>query len=185
MMLRGATMALAGRDGIVCLDEAWVFLGAGKTEVDRLDRLAGSQRVSPMLATQKVSDAVNAGLAGAISRGFILHLPEREAYAACELFDVEPTPELIGRITAGEWEGSAPNPNSLKALWSSRDADRENVRGSVAYVMDIDRRFAPVEIPLPKKFVDEVSTSSHAVDARTLAAQAKRAAGDREYAAPQ
>jgi hypothetical protein len=50
MMLRGATMALAGRDGIVCLDEAWVFLGAGKTEVDRLARLAGSQRVSPMLA---------------------------------------------------------------------------------------------------------------------------------------
>jgi len=51
----GSAMALAGRGGVIHLDEAWVFLGAGKAEVERLgDGLAdlelGGQTLSPRAA---------------------------------------------------------------------------------------------------------------------------------------
>ena len=48
MMVFGSAMALAGRGGgCVILDEAWVFLGAGRSEVERLGRLSRSQQVLP------------------------------------------------------------------------------------------------------------------------------------------
>lgn len=183
-MVRGSTMALSGRDGVVMLDEAWMFLAAGFTEVERLGRLAGSQRVFPVLATQRVSDARDAGLSGYISRGLILHLPEEEAYAAAELFNQDPTPELISRISAPEWRGAAPNWNSLKALWDRKGAGRNNLRGAVGYYFDLDGRVSPTEIVLPKAFLDEVSTNSLDVDARAAAARAAAAAVEPQGARP-
>lgn len=166
MMVQGSTMALSGRDGVVVLDEAWMFLAAGRVEMERLSRLAGSQRVSPILATQKVADAVNAGLAGAISRGLVLHLPKEEAFAACELFGVEPTRDLIERISAPEWVGAAPNWNSLRALWDRKGQGRRNLRGAIGFMADLDGRFAPTEITIPPDFLAQISTNALDVDAR-------------------
>lgn len=76
-MVFGSAMALTGRGGVIHLDEAWVFLGAGKAEVERLGRLARSQGVLPILYTQRVSDALKAELTGYISRSFILPIEDR------------------------------------------------------------------------------------------------------------
>lgn len=43
MVVFGSAMAVSGRDGVVMLDEAWIVLGAGAAEVERLGRLARSQ----------------------------------------------------------------------------------------------------------------------------------------------
>ena len=158
----GSMMALANRQGMLLLDEAWVILGAGRAEIERVGREARSQEVMPVLFTQRVTDALNANLAGYISRGLILAIQDRtEARAACELFRVEPTPELIGRITApatvGGAESKTPNFQSLRAL---RDpVTRETFRGSVGLYADLSNRFVPVEITIPKAFLEVASTT--------------------------
>lgn len=176
MMVFGSAHAMTGRFGTVMLDEAWVFLAAGKTEVERLGRLARSQKVFPILLTQKVTDAVDAGLSGYISRGLILHLSDPEqARAALQLFKVEETPERLSRITAKERDdaaddgtssGGALNPNSLKALILSEEdpefpgmTRRIVKRGSVAFYSDLSGRFIPVEMVLPDEFLLMASTN--------------------------
>lgn len=163
MMVFGSAMALAGRDGVVMLDEAWVFLGAGRTEVERLGRLARSQRVLPMLFTQRVTDAVDAGLTGYISRGLILPIEdEAEARAACRLFRLEETPERIGRITAkatiGSGAGVAPNWSSMRAL--VEPGTRRVLRGAVAIYVDLANRAIPVEVTVPPAFLALASTNA-------------------------
>lgn len=174
MMVFGSAMALTGRGGAVMLDEAWVFLGAGRSEVERLGRLARSQQVLPMLFTQRVTDALNAGLAGYISRGLILPIEDRaEAQAACELFGLEPTPERLGRITAKATMGSshsaaiAPNWNSMRAL---RDpATGRVLRGAVAIYADLSGRAIPVEVTLPEEFLMLASTNPEDIKRRLAA----------------
>lgn len=164
MMVFGSAMALTGRGGVVMLDEAWVFLGAGPEEVQTLGRLARSQQVLPMLFTQRVTDALNAGLSGFISRGIILPIEDKaEAVAACELFKLEPTSERIGRITAKATKSStndkaqAPNWQSMRAL---RDPNTGQVlRGSVAIYSDMHGRAVPIEITLSKEFLELASTN--------------------------
>lgn len=169
MMVFGSAMALSGRDGTLHLDEAWMFLGAGAKEVERLGRLARSQRVLPELYTQKVSDALKANIQSYISRGTILHLPdEEEAIAACKLFKLEPTPERVRRITAKDLKGQGQyqtvNYDSLKSL---RDPYTGEVkRGSVAIYADMGGRAIPVEVVLPKSFLALSSTNAHDMDVR-------------------
>lgn len=169
MMVFGSAMALTGRGGAIHLDEAWVFLGAGKSEVERLGRLARSQNVLPELYTQRASDPLNAGLAGYISRGLILPIEdEDEARAALKLFKLEDTPERMGRITAkstiGQGESIAPNWNSMRAL---REAGTGRVlRGAVAYYIDLAGRAVPVEIKLPVAFLKITSTTPADIEAR-------------------
>ena len=165
MMVFGSAMALNKRRGVIMLDEGWVFLSAGKTEVERLGRLARSQQVLPIFLTQRVTDALNAGLAGYISRGIILPLrDEREAVAACELFKLEPTPERIGRITANAAIGAttatevgAPNWGSMRALRDPRT--RKVLRGTVGIYCDLEDRAVPVEIRIPEEFLAAASTN--------------------------
>lgn len=178
MMVQGSAMALTGRDGVVMLDEAWMFLSAGFSEVERLGRLARSQRVLPILATQRVTDALNAGLAGYISRGLILPLEEAEANAACALFKVEATPELIKRLAGKAWNGSTPNWSSFRALWDRKGPGRRNLRGTLGLYVDLEDRVAPVEIALPPAFLQSVSTNSLDVDARRAAAAAAASTGN-------
>ena len=174
MMVFGSSNALTGRGGVVALDEAWVFLSAGRSQMERLGRLARSQRVFPLLMTQRVTDAVEAGLAGYISRGIILHISdEDEARAACELFKVEPTRSRLDRIRAKEYVGgddeggsSGFNFQSLKALIATEDDPdfpgrkrRRVVRGSVGYYADLKQRFIPVENVLPEEFLLLASTN--------------------------
>lgn len=164
MVVFGSAMAVAGRDGVVMLDEAWIVLSAGAAEVERLGRIARSQQVLPMLFTQRVTDALNAGLAGYISRGLILPMEDpAEARAACELFKLEPTPERMARLTAkatmggNTAAGTTPNWRSMRAL---RDPDTGNVlRGAIAIYADLAGRAIPVEICLPEQFLLLASTN--------------------------
>ncbi|ACL42352.1 hypothetical protein Achl_4401 (plasmid) [Pseudarthrobacter chlorophenolicus A6] len=175
MMVFGSAMALTGRGGVIHLDEAWVFLGAGKAEVERLGRLARSQGVLPVLYTQRVSDALKAELTGYISRGFILPIEDRdESEAACRLFNLEPTQQRLARIRAkaivGEGESQAPNRNSMRAL---RDPNTNRViRGAIGIYADLTGRAVPVEVVLPPNFLTMASTNPEDIRRRQEAAQA-------------
>ena len=180
MMVFGSAMALNKRRGVILLDEGWVFLSAGKTEVERLGRLARSQQVLPIFLTQRVTDALNAGLAGYISRGIILPIrDEQEAIAACELFKLEPTPERIGRITANATIGAttasemgAPNWASMRAL---RDpATRKVLRGTVGIYCDLEGRAVPVEIKIPDEFLAAASTNPEDIERRERESATRR-----------
>ena len=169
MMVYGSAMALTGRDGVVMLDEAWVFLAAGREEMERLGRLARSQRVLPALFTQRATDPVNAGLTGYISRGMIGPIQDRdEAIAACTLFKLAPTEERLARITASDTIGSgdstALNWNSMRALVDREvlpgHTAREVHRGTVWIYCDLSDRAVPVEVILPKAFLDKASTNA-------------------------
>jgi hypothetical protein len=146
MMVFGSATALTGRRGVLHLDEAWTFLGAGASEVNRLGRLARSQQVLPLLYTQRVSDAVDAGLTGYISRG------------------LDATDERMARITgratrsAAGSDSGAPNFNSFKPL---RDGPGGKViRGSVALYSDLSgERAVPVVVDIPDWFFKMSSTN--------------------------
>jgi len=174
MMVFGSAMALTGRNGMILLDEAWVFLGAGREEMERLGRLARSQRVFPMLFTQRVTDAVNAGLSGYISRGVILPIEDpAEARAALDLFKIEPTEQRLRRITAGARKGDAWDFDSMRAL---RDPITGQVhRGAVGLYCDLSKRAVPVEIVLPDDFLRDSSTTERDILARKEREAANRA----------
>jgi hypothetical protein len=175
MMVFGSASALSMRSGVLMLDEAWVMLSAGRSEMERLGRLARSQQVLPMMFTQRVTDALNSGLAGYISRGIILPIQdEDEAMAACEVFKLEATPERMERITAratmgmaGAEDGVAPNWNSMRAL---RDPKTNRVlRGAVGIYIDLAGRAVPVEIQLPEEFLRLASTNPEDIRRRQAA----------------
>lgn len=166
MMVYGSAMALTGRNGALHLDEAWTFLQSSRSEVERLGRLARSQQVLPILYTQRVKDAVEAGLSGYISRGLIMSIEDpQEARLACELFKLEPTPERMSRITdkatRGEGGRLVPNWNSLKPLREGgEDEAGEVIRGSVCYYADLSgERAVPVEVKIPASFFRLSSTN--------------------------
>lgn len=182
----GAMSALNGRQGVIMLDEAWVFTSAGRTEMERVGRLARSQQVFPMLFTQRVTDALNADLAGYISRGVILPITDvNEATAACTLFNLEPTPERMARITARQSMGDAgddsgaPNWRSMRAL---RDpVTRQVLRGTIGIYADISGRAVPTEIRIPPGFLAAASTNR--LDMQDRAREAARAAETDQLAA--
>lgn len=175
MMIFGSATALSGRDGVILQDEAWTVLNSDPKEVERLGRLARSQRVLPILFSQDISGAVRAGLKGFISRGFIGPIgDEVEAIAAMDLFGIEPTAERLERITAsatmdsyGTDEFAVPNWNSMKALRDPRT--REVVRGSVWLYSDLAGRVIPVEVVIPPAFLALASTNSVDLDSRANA----------------
>lgn len=184
MMVFGSAMAMTGRNGVLHFDEAWVALSGGATEVERLGRLARSQTVLPVLYTQRVSDAVNAGLSGYISRGLIMHISdEEEAAAACALFKLEPElrvpritrPATQGGITS-EIEGS-PDYASLKALKEPKTGRVK--RGAVAIYKDLAGRAVPVVVDLPEDFLALASTNPEDI-ARKQQARQVFEAGQRE-----
>ncbi|EQD48300.1 hypothetical protein B1A_14093, partial [mine drainage metagenome] len=177
MMVFGSAYALQGREGVLMLDESWIFMSAGRSSMERLGRLARSQGVLPMLFTQRVTDATDAGLAGYISRGLILPIQDAtEAAAACDLFRLEPTQDRMDRITAKATLGSsaneigtAPNWNSMRAL---RDPETGQVlRGAVGIYVDLAGRAVPVEVRLPDEFLKLSSTNPEDIR-RRLAARA-------------
>jgi hypothetical protein len=173
MMVFGSAMALSMRNGVVMLDEAWMLVSSGgRNEVERLGRLARSQQVLPVLITQRCSDLTNAGLAGYISRGLILPIADPdEAFAACELFQLEPTRERMERMTAKAAIGGttaddlgAPNWWSMRAL---RDpVTRRVLRGAVGIYADLSGRAVPVEVRIPDDFLAMASTNPDDIRAR-------------------
>lgn len=176
MLVMGSSTAVSYRDGIVFLDEAWVFLSAGHAEVERLGRLARSQRVAVFLLTQRVSDALDADITDFISTGIILPMnKESEAVAACKLLDLEPTAGRIKRILADATQGgmggsTAPNWNSMRALYEP--GTRKVLRGTVGIFADLNDRAVTVEIVVPPAFLAKASTNKADVEARAAAAAA-------------
>lgn len=169
-LVSGAATAVRHRDGIVALDEAWIFLGASQQELNNLGRLARSQRTAIFLATQRVSDAEKADLTEFISTGLVMHMKTpNEAEAACRLTKLEPTPERMARITAPATKGgignvAAPNWNSMAHL--VEPGTRRVLRGSVGFFVDMFDRSVPVEVTLPKWFLDYASTNKADIDKR-------------------
>lgn len=163
MIVRGSTIAVRGNEGVVGLDEAWIFFDSAGDALIELGRLARSQSVAVYLATQRVTDATEADLIDFISSGYILGMNSRdEAIAACTLLNLEPTEERLGRILApatmsGTGGLKQPNYNSLRAL--VKPGTREVIRGSVAIVADVSDRAVTTEIRLPSKFLALASTN--------------------------
>lgn len=168
-MVLGSAAALNGRNGVVMFDEAWTFLGSGNSELERLGRVARSQTVTVVMATQRVSDATTTGLDDYIAGGWILSLKEKEAVAACRMLDLEPDTARINRITSEPTIGGTggnlqPNYSSFKAL---RDPDTGRVvRGSVAIYADLHNRAVPTEIVIPPDVLRLASTNSRDIAAR-------------------
>ena len=165
----GSMMALRNRQGVLLQDEAWVLtsISAGVAELDRVGRLARQYQVLPCLATQKVTDLVDAGLAGAISRGLIGPLEDDDqAFAACQLFKLDPGMR-VPRLTAGAVLGEADesgepafNRNSMRALVVPET--REVRRGTVFIYCDApgrDGKAVPVEVMLPSDLLARISTN--------------------------
>lgn len=206
MMTYGAASAVAYRDGVVILDEAWQFLTGpdGAFEVQRLARLARSMQFLPVLASQRVSDFIDANLTGGISRGIILPLEagtgvidkqgnkdDGQAGLALDLFRIERSPRYLNRLAAkAKREGSdEPNWGSMRALkavvgpghpkFDPQKPDKEQViRGSIGLYVDLTGRVVPTEIVIPPSFLQQISTTSGDVIAREKAEaeeQAKRA----------
>ena len=165
MMVFGSASALAMRSGVLMLDEGWIMLSAGRSEMEELGRLARAQQVFPMVFTQRVTDALNAGLSGYISRGLILPIQDAtEAAAACELFRLETTPERMSRITAKATLGSSANEVGTAPNWNSMRSLRDPItgevlRGAVGIYCDLAGRAVPVEISLPHEFLKMSSTN--------------------------
>jgi len=186
MMVFGTAMALTGREGVILMDEFWVFLGAGRSEVERLGRLARSQGVLPIGFTQRVTDAINAGLTGYISRGWIGPIQdEDEARAACELFKIEPTRERLARITAkasiggtSSGSGAAPNWRSMRALIDP--LSRKVLRGAIFIYIDLDGRSVPVEVTIPEELMIASSTNPEDIRRRVRAARELKEAAEAE-----
>lgn len=164
MVLTSSMAAMAGRDGVMHLDEAWVVLGSEPAEVDQIGRLARSLRVLPILYTQKCSDAVAAGIGSYISRVVILALEDDvEANAACELAKLTPTPERIDRIT----NKTTVNRNTLRAMKNPETG--KFVRGSVGWYVDLAGRAVTTEIVIPPEFLAQASTNATDMDIRKAA----------------
>lgn len=180
LIIFGSAAAVANKGGgTVVLDEAWIFLQSGLGELARLARLARSQDVMPILATQKITDAVGADFEQHLSRGLLLHMDSRtEVLAACELFGMEPTEDRIDRFLAraerSGTDGAAMNWDSLQAL--IRPGEDKAVRGSVGYYCDVRRRNVPVEIKLNDDFLRLSSTRPEDIARRDALRRAQEAA---------
>lgn len=168
MVLTSSMAAMAGRDGVMHLDEAWIVLGSEPAEVDQIGRLARSLRVLPILYTQKCSDAVKAGIGSYISRVVILALEDDvEAHAACELANLSPTQDRIDRIT----NKTTSSRNTLRAM---KNPDTGKVtRGSVGWYVDLDGRAVTTEIVLPADFLAAASTNATDMDLRKATSATK------------
>lgn len=182
MMVFGSASAVSYRGGgVVILDEAWQFLAGptGAQEVQRLMRLARSQQVLVVLASQRVSDFVDANLVGGISRGLLLPLDrgtgavdqfgrrdDGQAGFALDLFQVERTDERLRRMSGARTvEGSdLPNWDSMRSLRDPQSG--EVVRGTVGLYSDLSGRVVPAEIVIPPAFLAEISTNISDVRAR-------------------
>lgn len=175
MVVFGSAMALNKRKGVIRLDEAWVFLSSSKEDIDRLARVARSQNIQLELYTQKVSDALNAGIKGFITRGTLLHvMDEVEARASCELLNLEPTPELLHRIRSlgiRDKESQTPNWESLRHLKDPQTG--QIIRGTVSYQMDTSGTTVPVTSHIPEWFIKAASTNPRDVQERMEREQAE------------
>ena len=173
MVVLGAGAAVRGRDGMVCLDEAWVAMGKGSGTSKTLQqrgRKARSQRFTPVLASQKVQEFIDAGLTGAISRAILMSLDNpvedngtvSPAKSALRLLQIEdPSGRMLYRMGLGDTkDNKEPNWQSLRRLVNPNTG--ETIRGAVCYFKDGSNQPIPVEIIIPPDLLKEISTTATA-----------------------
>lgn len=171
MVVMGAGTAVRGRDGMVGVDEAWVFMGKDKGASQTFEqwvRMARAQRFTPVIISQKVQEFIDANLTGGISRALLLALDNPEeangtvspAKSAERLLGIEdPNGRILQRMGADDTlDNGQPNPNSLKRLVSASTG--KTVRGAVAYFKDGSKQPIPVEIVIPPALLKEISTTA-------------------------
>jgi len=130
--------------GVLIVDEAHVLMGSaeGRTVLERWGREGRSQRLLPILATQRVADVMESGadLESYISRVVALKFAEtREATAALKMVGIKPTEEHVERL---------------------RQAGPKEGRGAMAYHRDLRSRVSLLEVgPLPPDLLTLFSTN--------------------------
>lgn len=184
LVVLGAGAAVRGRDGMVALDEAWVAVdgskGTGAT-LKEWERMARSQRFTPILASQKVKEFIDAGLEGGISRMLMLALDDvdeshgavSQAKAALRLAAIDDKDGTILRRMSqpAKLNSGMPNWNSLYALFDPKT--KENIRGSVGYFVDNGKAPVPVEITIAKDVLANIRTDARAKDMRENTEESK------------
>lgn len=160
-MVYGSMQALSGRQGIVFLDEGWIFLEAGRAELLRAGRLAREWEVWLALFTQRIKEVSQADLKDFISRGGIMPMQNPEqARAACTFFGVDPNryvPRITAAATLSKDLKTSYNWGSMRALIDP--TTREVKRGSVMLYCDQHGRAVTTEVTIPKSFLDGSSTN--------------------------
>lgn len=182
MIVLGAGAAIAGRDGMVGVDEAWVLGGKGKgasRTVEEWMRTARSRRFTPVFASQKTQEFIDAGMTGGISRGFMLSLddpPEDDGNVslakAAERFlqVVDSNGQMRHRMALGDVkDNKQPQWEGLRRLVDSDT--RRTIRGAVAYFKDGSKQPVPVEIVIPPDLLKMISTTATDKIARMKAKQ--------------
>jgi len=166
MMVRGSLMALAGRDGVIHADEAWMVEKSAPEELEAVGRLARQKRVLFGMYNQTPSGPANSGLGNYVSRFFNgMITDESEAVAGADFAGIT-NPEVVSRITARKGEAGALDPQFLDLPGGKREV----TRGSVFYCTDLANRFAPVEVLLPPDFLAAAGSGRQEQLARETAA---------------
>lgn len=143
--LTGSTYALAKRRGTVVLDEAWIFLSAGKSTLEALGRIWRSLKVWAILATQRTSDfQYLAGYTSRVLLGF--HRDADEAAAGLRLIGLEPTAARIAEM------------DRFKAVVDRQT--REVQRGALWWFRDVNRKHALVEVMVNPAWLQMFSTNA-------------------------
>jgi hypothetical protein len=101
MLLRPSATGATG--GVLIVDEAWTFMASrdGLAALHRIGREGRSQRVLPILATQRLADVTTAELLSYVSRVLVLQMRDpSEARAALEVCGLEPTADRLAWLAA-------------------------------------------------------------------------------------
>jgi hypothetical protein len=180
MTVFGSFSAGIQRDSVIFLDEAWMFLRGKDTQmlIDEIARLAASQRVFFIMASQRMQEFVEANLMGAVSKGIVLSLPNDPSYAkdgkktkgqaelALSLFGYEKTDKAVSRLVLSRTREGSNEPN-FASVHALRDPiTKKNIRGSVPLFFDKNGSAFFTEVRIPSNFLQLISTSSIDVDNR-------------------
>lgn len=144
--------------GVLVLDEAHVFLSSqeGRAILQRLGREGRSQRILPILATQRIADLVanEADMGSYLGRTMVMRMTdEREASAALNVCGLDATPERLSKLGEAGPDREAglpawgllrglngrcaavsvgPIPEDMRLKWSTNADDRRQVAAATA-----------------------------------------------------
>lgn len=170
MVVFGAGAAVSERDGMVGIDEAWAILGEdkGAAKVNEWMRTARSRRFTPVFASQKVKEFIDAGMTGGIGRAFLLALddPVQDSPArdALRLLQIEDSGNRIRtRMKQGDtMDNDKPNWAGMRRLKikDKATAEERTIRGAIAYFKDSSKQPVPLEVIIPPGILEEISTTA-------------------------
>ncbi len=143
----------AGRGSFLIIDEAWIMLSSkylAAAYLESLARLGRSLDVTVILATQRVSDIVNAGLTEYLSRALLLKLTsEDEQKAALRLLGLDEDNREFRELLAESGSQRYTDP---------RSGETRRVP-PVAWMRDLQGRVGVVRCEFPDDVLDVYSTN--------------------------